>query len=84
MSTSRRGKRRAIARCRLCRIRSTYRATPFCVTCITDAKELARCPDCDSDVIVVVAEDTAGMWAHVAHDETCIRLRYLKAHGLAT
>jgi len=82
MSARRRGKQ--IQRCRLCRIRSTYRGTPFCVACIADAKELARCPDCDSDVIVVVAEDTAGMWAHVAHDETCVRLRHLKAQGLAT
>lgn len=81
---SRRGKRHPIQRCRLCRIRSTYRETPFCRACIADAKELARCADCDSDVIVVVVEDTAAMMAHVAHDETCIRLRYLKAQGLAT
>ena len=84
MSASRRGKRRPIARCRLCRIRSTYRATPFCVSCIADAKDLARCLDCGSDVIVVIAEDTAAMMAHVMHDETCVRLRHLKALGLAT
>jgi hypothetical protein len=84
MSTSRRSKRRAIQRCRICHVHPGHRRTQICTSCITDAKAAARCADCDSDVIVVAAEDMPGVWAHVMHDETCVRLRHLKALGLAT
>jgi hypothetical protein len=55
----------------LCHTRLAYRPTQFCVGCIKDARETARCPDCDSDVTMVLVEHAPAMLADVRHDATC-------------
>jgi len=57
--------------CRLCRRHRGYAGTDYCARCIEDVRKRVRCPDCDSIVTMVFAEDTPGIWADLRHDATC-------------
>lgn len=62
---------RAAKRCRSCRKAPPHPGGWYCERCIRSAREKVRCPDCDSDVIVLMVEGQHGMHLFVAHDETC-------------
>ncbi len=57
--------------CQLCQQRRGHRRTLYCLPCVERIRERHRCPDCNSVVTTMIAEDTPGLWIDLRHDASC-------------
>ena len=68
-------------RCMNCYHRPVMVCSEFCLVCIEQVRADMACPDCASDVEVLVATGLAGMYVNVYHDDTCVRWRSVRDAG---
>ena len=71
--------------CIHCRTQNRWRASEYCLDCLTRIREAAWCPDCSSEVVLVMTFDDGKppepITVDVRHDETCPALRSIEDRG---
>lgn len=71
----------ALVDCRVChKLARGSRDTRVCMNCIDGIYQSSHCPECDSDVTLVVLT-TGVMTLNVAHDDTCPWRAELERNG---
>ena len=64
--------------CQLCQQRRGHRRTLYCLPCVERIRERHRCPDCNSVVTTMIAEDTPGLQERAPARESAF---VVVAHG---